>query len=70
MKAYVMDAQGNHSLQERPKPTLIDDSDVIVKIEKTTICGTDLHILRGNVSTFKSDTILGHEGVGVITRMR
>ena len=66
MKAYVMDSQGNHSLQERPKPTLIDDSDVIVKIEKTTICGTDLHILRGNVSTFKNDTILGHEGVGIV----
>lgn len=66
MKAYVLDSQGNHSLQERPKPTLIEDTDVIVRIEKTTICGTDLHILRGNVSTFKDDTILGHEGVGIV----
>ena len=50
MKAYVLDGQGNHSLQERPKPTLIEDTDVIVRIEKTTICGTDLQIGRNLVS--------------------
>ncbi|MYM58068.1 alcohol dehydrogenase catalytic domain-containing protein [Vibrio sp. OCN044] len=66
MKAYVMDAQGNHSLQERPKPNLINEDDIIVKIESTSICGTDLQILRGTVPTFKSDTVLGHEGVGIV----
>ncbi|MCW0470192.1 alcohol dehydrogenase catalytic domain-containing protein [Vibrio chagasii] len=53
-------------LEERPIPTIEKQSDVIVRIEKTTICGTDLHILRNNVATFKPGTIMGHEGVGIV----
>ena len=66
MKAYVFDGKSKSSMEERAKPQLLNDTDVIVKIEKTTICGTDLHILRGNVTTFKDGTILGHEGVGIV----
>ena len=49
MKAYVFDGKDTAKLVEREKPEIINQSDVIVKIEKTTICGTDLHILRNNV---------------------
>ena len=66
MKAYVFDGKESAKLEERPMPNIIKQSDVIVKIEKTTICGTDLHILRNNVATFKPGTIMGHEGVGIV----
>ncbi|MBB5374437.1 zinc-dependent alcohol dehydrogenase family protein [Acidocella aromatica] len=49
-----------------PKPRIEASTDVIVKLAKTTICGTDLHILKGDVPTVKPGTVLGHEGVGVI----
>jgi alcohol dehydrogenase len=54
------------TLEERPLPTLKDATDAIVRITKTTICGTDLHILKGDVPTVAPGTVLGHEGVGVI----
>ena len=66
MQALVYEGPGQKSLQDRPKPTLQMPSDVIVKITRTTICGTDLHILKGDVATCKAGTILGHEGVGVV----
>ncbi|QDO84844.1 zinc-binding dehydrogenase [Shewanella psychropiezotolerans] len=66
MKAYVFDGKESSKLEERPKPTIIKQTDVIVRVEKTTICGTDLHILRNNVATFNPGTIMGHEGVGII----
>jgi alcohol dehydrogenase len=49
-----------------PKPSLIKPTDAIVKINKTTICGTDLHILKGDVPEVTDGRILGHEGVGTI----
>jgi alcohol dehydrogenase len=54
------------ALEERPKPQISAPSDAIVKVTKTTICGTDLHILKGDVPTCQPGRILGHEGVGVI----
>jgi alcohol dehydrogenase len=66
MQALVYNGPGQKNLEDRPKPTLQRPTDVIVKITKTTICGTDLHILKGDVATCKPGTILGHEGVGVI----
>jgi alcohol dehydrogenase len=66
MKAFVYNSAGKSGLENHPKPTLTMPSDAIVKITKTTICGTDLHILKGDVATCKPGTILGHEGVGVI----
>jgi alcohol dehydrogenase len=66
MKALVYQGPGKKSLEERPKPKIIDPTDAIVKIVKTTICGTDLHILKGDVPTCAPGRILGHEGVGVV----
>jgi len=66
MKALVYLGPGKKSLEDRPKPTITAPTDAIVKVTKTTICGTDLHILKGDVPTCKPGRILGHEGVGVI----
>jgi len=66
MKALVYRGPGLKSLEDRPKPTIQAASDAIVKMTKTTICGTDLHILKGDVATCASGRILGHEGVGIV----
>ena len=66
MKAFVYQGAGKKALEDRPKPTLQEPGDAIVKMLKTTICGTDLHILKGDVATCEPGRILGHEGVGVI----
>ena len=66
MKALVYHAPGKKALEERPKPEITAPTDAIVKIMKTTICGTDLHILKGDVPTCAPGRILGHEGVGLI----
>jgi len=66
MKALVYLGNGKKSYEDRPKPTLTAPTDAIVKIVKTTICGTDLHILKGDMPTVKAGRILGHEGVGII----
>lgn len=66
MKALVYHGAGKKSLDERPVPKLVSATDAIVKVTHTTICGTDLHILKGDVPTCEPGRILGHEGVGVI----
>ncbi|OJF95665.1 zinc-dependent alcohol dehydrogenase family protein [Pararhizobium antarcticum] len=66
MKAFVYNGPSKMALEERPKPTILTPTDAIVRITKTTICGTDLHILKGDVATCPPGRILGHEGVGVI----
>jgi alcohol dehydrogenase len=66
MKAFVYAGPGRKVLEDRPKPKLAAPTDAIVKIVKTTICGTDLHILKGDVPTCAPGRILGHEGVGVV----
>ena len=66
MKALVYDGPGKKSLQERPVPKTSAATDAIVKLTKTTICGTDLHILKGDVPTCTPGRILGHEGVGIV----
>jgi alcohol dehydrogenase len=66
MKALVYQGPGKKALEERPKPAITDPTDAIVKVTKTTICGTDLHILKGDVATCEPGRILGHEGVGVV----
>ncbi|WP_088279164.1 zinc-dependent alcohol dehydrogenase family protein [Ideonella sp. A 288] len=66
MQALVYHGPGKKSLDDRPKPTLQAPTDAIVRITKTTLCGTDLHILKGDVATCQPGTVLGHEGVGVI----
>src|SRR5580658_3255669 len=66
MKACVYQGPNNKALQERPKPAIEAPTDAIVRITRTTICGTDLHILKGDVPSCQPGRILGHEGVGVI----
>ncbi|WP_426670198.1 zinc-dependent alcohol dehydrogenase family protein [Mucilaginibacter sp. McL0603] len=66
MKALVYHGPGKKSWEEKPKPTLKKSTDAIVKILKTTICGTDLHIMKGDVPEVTDGRIIGHEGVGII----
>ncbi|MHB1589371.1 MAG: alcohol dehydrogenase catalytic domain-containing protein, partial [Metallibacterium scheffleri] len=66
MKALVYQGPGKKSLLDRPQPVLRDPGDAIVRVTRTTICGTDLHILKGDVPTCAPGRILGHEGVGVV----
>jgi alcohol dehydrogenase len=66
MKALVYLSPGKKGLVDRPKPAIAAPTDAIVRITNTTICGTDLHILKGDVPTCKPGRILGHEGVGVV----
>ena len=66
MKALVYLAVGKKVLAERPKPEIAAPTDAIVKITKTTICGTDLHILKGDLPSCEPGRILGHEGVGIV----
>jgi alcohol dehydrogenase len=66
MKALVYHGPGKRAWEERPRPTLQQATDAIVKVARTTICGTDLHILKGDVATVTAGRILGHEGVGIV----
>jgi alcohol dehydrogenase len=66
MKALVFEGPGQKSWQSMPTPVIKAPTDAIVKIVKTTICGTDLHILKGDVPTVEKGRILGHEGVGIV----
>ena len=69
MKAFVYQGPGRSALEERPVPDVKAPTDAIVRIDKTTICGTDLHILKGDVPTCAPGRILGHEGVGVVEKV-
>ena len=66
MKALVYNGPGKKSLEDRPKPEIAGPTDAIVRVTRTTICGTDLHILKGDVPTCRSGRILGNEGVGEV----
>ena len=69
MKALVYHGPGKRSWQEVPDPTIIEPTDVIARVDTTTICGTDLHILKGDVPAVEPGRILGHEAVGTITEV-
>jgi alcohol dehydrogenase len=66
MKALVYHAPGEKSWQDMPEPQIQKPTDAIVRIDTTTICGTDLHIMKGDVPAVTPGRILGHEGVGEI----
>ncbi|MBE8596750.1 zinc-dependent alcohol dehydrogenase family protein [Xenorhabdus sp. BG5] len=66
MKALVYHGAGKKRWEEKTPPQLIEPTDAIVRIVKTTICGTDLHILKGDVPTVEQGRILGHEGIGIV----
>ena len=66
MKALVYHGPGERTWEDVPDPVIIDPTDAIVRIDSSTICGTDLHILKGDVPEVKPGTILGHEAVGTV----
>lgn len=69
MKALVYHGPGSKNWEEVPDPVIRRPTDAIVRIEKTTICGTDLHILKGDVADVAAGRVLGHEGVGIVTEV-
>jgi len=69
MKALVYGGPGLKEWKEVPNPKIQKPTDAIIKVETTTICGTDLHILKGDVPAVTPGRILGHEGVGTITEL-
>jgi alcohol dehydrogenase len=69
MNGLVYHGPGQRAWEERPRPVLRDATDAIVRVTTSTICGTDLHILKGDVPTVTDGRILGHEGVGVVVNV-
>ena len=69
MKALVYHGPGKKAWEDVPDATIQDPTDVVVRVETTTICGTDLHILQGDVAAVTDGRILGHEGVGTVTEV-
>ena len=69
MKALVYHGPGKKAWETVPSPRLKAATDAIVRMDTTTICGTDLHILKGDVPAVTDGRILGHEGVGTITEV-
>jgi alcohol dehydrogenase len=66
MKALVYHGPGQRSWDEVPEPVIEAPTDVVVRVDSSTICGTDLHILKGDVPEVLPGTILGHEAVGTV----
>src|SRR5260221_3758098 len=66
MKALVYHGPGMKAWEEVADPVIIDDTDAIVRVEATTICGSDLHIMKGDVPVVTDGRILGHEAVGTV----
>ncbi|HEY8473754.1 MAG TPA: zinc-dependent alcohol dehydrogenase family protein [Natronosporangium sp.] len=69
MKALVYGGPGERSWTEVPDPTITDPRDAIIKVDTVTICGTDLHILAGDVPAVTPGRILGHEAVGTVVEI-
>ncbi|WP_402465094.1 zinc-dependent alcohol dehydrogenase family protein [Isoptericola aurantiacus] len=69
MKALVFEGPGRRTWQEVPDPTVHDPQDAVVRVDAVTICGTDLHILQGDVPTVDPGRVLGHEAVGTVTEV-
>jgi alcohol dehydrogenase len=69
MKGLIYEGPGRRSWATKPDPTIQDPTDVIVRIDSSTICGTDLHILKGDVPEVEPGTILGHEAVGTVVEV-
>jgi len=67
VRALVYHGPGQKAWEEVPDPKILNSTDAIVQVDTTTICGTDLHILKGDVTAVTDGRILGHEGVGTIT---
>lgn len=66
MKAIVYHGPGKKDWEEVPDPTIAASTDAIIRVDSVTICGTDLHILKGDVPAVSEGRILGHEAVGTV----
>jgi alcohol dehydrogenase len=66
MKALVYRTSGKAAWESKPRPKIEQPGDAVVRITTTTICGTDLHILKGDLPEVMDGRILGHEGIGVV----
>lgn len=66
MKALVYHGPGKRAWEDKPRPVVQSPTDAVVAITRTTLCGTDLHILKGDVPTVTVGRTLGHEGVGIV----
>ncbi|GAA4363103.1 zinc-dependent alcohol dehydrogenase family protein [Actinomadura sp. NPDC048032] len=66
MRALVYHGPGRKSWEDVPKPEIVADGDAVVRVDAVTICGTDLHILKGDVPAVTDGRILGHEAVGTV----
>ena len=66
MKALVYHGPNDKSWDDVPDPVLVDPTDAIVRVDATTICGSDLHILKGDLPEVQAGRILGHEAVGTV----
>ncbi len=69
MKALVYHGPGHRAWEDKPRPTLLQPGDAIIRITTSTICGTDLHILKGDLPAVTDGRILGHEGIGVVEQV-
>ena len=69
MKALVYHGPGKRAWEDKPRPAIQDPGDAIVRITTSTICGTDLHILKGDLPAVTDGRILGHEGIGVVEQV-
>jgi alcohol dehydrogenase len=69
MKAHVYHGPGKHGWESQPRPTIQEATDAVVRITTSTICGTDLHILKGDLPAVTDGRILGHEGVGIVDQV-
>src|SRR5690242_3369097 len=69
MHAIVYHGPGQKAWEEVPRPVIEEDTDAVVKVDTVTICGTDLHILKGDVAAVTDGRILGHEAVGTVEQV-
>jgi alcohol dehydrogenase len=69
MKALVYHGPGKRAWEDKPRPSIQGSGDAIVRITTSTICGTDLHILKGDIPVVTDGRILGHEGIGLVEQV-
>ena len=70
MRALVYHGPGQKACEEVADPEITDEGDIIVRVDAATICGIDLHILKGDVPAVRQGRILGHEAVGTVEETR
>ena len=69
MKALVYHGPGKRAWEDKARPVIKDQGDAILRITTSTICGTDLHILKGDLPAVTDGRVLGHEGIGVVEQV-